>query len=146
MNKIDEIYSKLDNSDFIRVHGDCHIGNILWRNELPHFIDFDDSRMAPAIQDIWMLLSGDRDRQKAQLDKIKQGYSEFSEFPIYQLKYIEVLRTLRIMYYSAWLARRWDDPAFPQAFPWFNTNRYWDQHILDLREQLGELNNPYTHI
>lgn len=143
---IDSIYIESDHFDYIRVHGDCHIGNILWRDELPHFIDFDDARMAPAIQDIWMLLSGDRERQISQLEKIKQGYSEFADFPLHQLKYIEVLRTLRIMYYSAWLARRWDDPAFPQAFPWFNTTQYWEQHILDLREQLGELNEPIINI
>ena len=137
---IDTIYIDHEDSEFIRVHGDCHVGNILWRDEAPHFIDFDDSRMAPAIQDVWMLLSGDRERQTAQLNEIIEGYNEFSEFPLQQLKYIESLRTLRIMYFSAWLARRWDDPAFPRAFPWFNTTQYWEQHILDLREQLGDIN------
>ena len=137
---IDAIYKEDDANQYIRVHGDCHIGNILWRDDAPHFIDFDDARMAPAIQDIWMLLSGDRERQTAQLNEIVEGYNEFSDFPLQQLKYIESLRTLRIMYFSAWLARRWDDPAFPRAFPWFNTTQYWEQHILDLREQLGELN------
>ena len=139
---IDEIYVETEDSDYIRVHGDCHVGNILWRDDAPHFIDFDDARMAPAIQDIWMLLSGDRARQTAQLSEIMEGYNEFAEFPLHQLKYIEALRTLRIMYFSTWLARRWDDPAFPRAFPWFNTVQYWEQHILDLREQLGELNEP----
>ncbi len=139
---IDTVYVDSESSDYIRVHGDCHVGNILWRDEAPHFIDFDDSRMAPAVQDIWMLLSGDRERQSAQLNEIIEGYNEFSEFPINQIKYIESLRTLRIMYFAAWLARRWDDPAFPHAFPWFNTTQYWEQHILDLREQLGEINAP----
>jgi len=142
LNIIDDIYDDSDNKDYIRVHGDCHVGNILWRDDAPHFIDFDDSRMAPAIQDIWMLLSGDRARQTAQLNEIIEGYNEFAEFPLKQIKFIESLRTLRIMYFSAWLAKRWDDPAFPQAFPWFNTTQYWEQHILDLREQLGELNEP----
>jgi len=139
---IDQIYVDNDNEEYIRVHGDCHLGNILWRDDAPHFIDFDDSRMAPAIQDVWMLLSGDRARQTAQLNEIVEGYNEFYEFPLQQIKYVESLRTLRIMYFSAWLARRWDDPAFPRAFPWFNTTQYWEQHILDLREQLGELNEP----
>lgn len=139
---IDRIYDDTKDSENIRVHGDCHVGNILWRNDAPHFIDFDDARMAPAIQDVWMLLSGDRARQLAQLSEIMEGYNEFGEFPLDQLKYIEPLRTLRIIYFSAWLARRWDDPAFPRAFPWFNTTQYWEQHILDLREQLGELNQP----
>lgn len=139
---IDKIYIDGEDAEYIRVHGDCHVGNILWRDDAPHFIDFDDSRMAPAIQDVWMLLSGDRARQTAQLNEIIEGYNEFSEFPLQQIKYIESLRTLRIMYFSAWLAKRWDDPAFPRAFPWFNTTQYWEQHILDLREQLGELNEP----
>ncbi len=143
---IDDIYSDTVALENIRVHGDCHVGNILWRDDAPHFIDFDDARMAPAIQDIWMLLSGDRARQLAQLSEIMEGYNEFAEFPLHQLKYIEALRTLRIIYYSAWLARRWDDPAFPRAFPWFNTIQYWEQHILDLREQLGELNEPVLNM
>ncbi len=143
---IDTIYIDGDDEEYIRVHGDCHVGNILWRDDAPHFIDFDDSRMAPAIQDIWMMLSGDRARQTAQLNEIIEGYNEFSEFPLQQIKYIESLRTLRIMYFSAWLAKRWDDPAFPRAFPWFNTTQYWEQHILDLREQLGELNEPAIQI
>ncbi len=140
LRKIDSIYLDSDTSEHIRVHGDCHVGNILWREDAPHFIDLDDARMAPAIQDIWMLLSGDRNRQRTQLCEIMESYNEFSDFPLHQLKFIEALRTLRIMYYSAWLAKRWEDPAFKLAFPWFNTVQYWEQHILDLREQLGELN------
>ena len=126
----------------IRVHGDCHAGNMLWRDELPHFVDFDDSRQAPAVQDLWMLLSGDRELQSVQLKKILQGYLQFNDFDFNELQLIEVLRTLRIMQYSAWLARRWKDPAFPMAFPWFNSVRYWEEHILSLREQLGALQEP----
>ncbi|WP_020409231.1 serine/threonine protein kinase [Hahella ganghwensis] len=123
----------------IRTHGDCHIGNMLWRDELVHFVDFDDSRMAPAIQDMWMLLSGERHHQVQQLSEIVDGYNEFYEFPLQQLKWIEPLRTLRMLHYCAWLARRWEDPAFPRNFPWFNTERYWGEHILELREQLALL-------
>lgn len=123
----------------IRVHGDCHIGNMLWRDDSLHFIDFDDTRMAPAIQDIWMLLSGDNSQQQIQLMEILDGYHEFADFPLSELRLVEVLRTLRMFYFSAWLARRWDDPAFPQGFPWFNTTQYWEQHVLDLRAQLAEL-------
>ena len=126
----------------IRVHGDCHAGNMLWRDENPHFVDFDDTRMAPAMQDVWMLLSGDRQQQSLQLKKILQGYLEFNDFDFNELQLIEVLRTLRIMQYAAWLAKRWNDPAFPLAFPWFNSTRYWEQHILELREQLGALQEP----
>ena len=126
----------------IRVHGDCHSGNILWRDDYPHFVDFDDARMAPAIQDIWMLLSGDREEQTAQITEIIQGYNEFYDFDYRQLRLIEVFRTLRIMHHSAWIARRWSDPAFPRAFSWFDSPRYWSDHILALREQLAALNEP----
>jgi Ser/Thr protein kinase RdoA (MazF antagonist) len=102
--------------------------------------------MAPAIQDIWMLLSGDRDRQRIQLSEIVEGYNEFYDFKPQELALIEPLRTLRMMYYAAWLARRWEDPAFPHSFPWFNTERYWGEHILELREQLSALNEPMMEL
>jgi len=126
----------------IRLHGDCHSGNILWRYDIPHLVDFDDARMAPAVQDIWMMLSGDRARQTAQLVEIVEGYNEFFDFRPSELFYIEALRSLRILHHTAWLARRWSDPAFPHHFPWFNTPRYWDEHILQLREQIAALNEP----
>ena len=126
----------------IRVHGDCHVGNMLWRDDKPHFVDFDDARMAPAVQDIWMLLSGSREQQGVQLNRILDGYFEFNDFDMRELHLIEVFRTLRIMHYAAWLARRWSDPAFPHNFPWFNTARYWEDHILELREQFSALNEP----
>lgn len=137
-----EALSTLTADDYIRVHGDCHPGNILWRDDLPNFVDFDDARMAPAVQDIWMLLCGERHRQQAQLGEILDGYSEFHDFEHRQLRWIEGFRALRLMYFSAWLARRWDDPAFPRAFPWFNTARYWGDHILELREQLAAFHEP----
>ena len=126
----------------IRTHGDCHGGNILWRDDTPHFVDLDDARMAPAIQDLWMFLSGDRNQQTAQISEIADGYNQFFDFDPRQLPLIEALRSLRIMHYSAWLARRWQDPAFPHNFPWFNSERYWSDHILELREQLALLNEP----
>ena len=126
----------------IRLHGDCHPGNILWRDEAPHFVDFDDARNGPAIQDLWMLLSGEREQQTAQLSEVLDGYQEFCDFDFAELPLIEALRTLRIMHYSAWLARRWADPAFPHHFPWFNSERYWAEHILELREQLSALQEP----
>ncbi|MBL4827621.1 MAG: serine/threonine protein kinase [Spongiibacteraceae bacterium] len=126
----------------IRTHGDCHSGNILWRDDTPHFVDLDDSRMAPAIQDLWMFISGDRQLQTAYINEIVEGYNEFYDFDPKQLHLIEAMRTLRIMHYSAWLARRWHDPAFPLNFPWFNTERYWSEHILELREQLALFNEP----
>lgn len=126
----------------IRVHGDCHGGNMLWRDDAPHFVDFDDARMAPAVQDIWMLLCGDRHNQTLQLSEILEGYQEFYDFDLRELRLLEVMRSLRMLNYSAWLARRWQDPAFPRSFPWFNTERYWSEHILELREQFAALQEP----
>jgi len=126
----------------IRLHGDCHPGNILWRHDTAHFVDFDDARNGPAIQDLWMLLSGERQQQTEQLSEILEGYREFCDFDLRELPLIESLRSLRIIHYSAWLARRWQDPAFPKFFPWFNTERYWGEHILQLREQLAAINEP----
>ncbi len=126
----------------IKLHGDCHLGNILWRDDIAHFVDFDDCMNGPAIQDIWLLLSGDRLQQSQQLIEIIEGYEEFCEFDTAEISLIETLRTLRMMYYAAWLAKRWTDPAFPMFFPWFNTERYWAEHIQELREQLAVLDEP----
>ncbi len=126
----------------IRVHGDFHTGNILWRGAAPNLVDLDDARMAPAVQDIWMMLSGDRPRQTFLLSEVLEGYGEFFDFDLRQLRLIEALRTLRILHFSAWLARRWGDPTFPHHFPWFNTPRFWGEHILALREQIAALSEP----
>jgi len=139
---IETILAEVGEIRSIRVHGDCHSGNILWRDGAPHFVDFDDSRMAPAVQDLWMMLSGDRPRQSAQLGELVEGYSEFCDFNPRELRLIGPLRALRMLHYSAWLARRWQDPIFPRTFPWFNTVRYWGEQILELREQLGALEEP----
>ena len=121
----------------IRLHGDCHCSNVLWTDAGPHFVDFDDSRSGPPIQDLWMLLSGERPDRVRQLGDLLAGYEDFQDFEPRSLHLIEGLRTLRLVHYSAWLARRWDDPAFPVAFPWFNTARYWQDRILELREQVA---------
>ncbi len=126
----------------LRLHGDCHPGNVLWTNEGPHFVDFDDSRMGPAVQDLWMLLSGERGDMVRQLSDILAGYEDFADFDERELHLIEALRTLRLIHYAAWLAQRWDDPAFPKAFPWFNTQRYWQDRILELREQIALMDEP----
>lgn len=126
----------------IRLHGDCHPGNILWTDRGPHFVDLDDCCMGPAIQDLWMLLSGQRDDMRRQLDDLLEGYQTFFELDYASVILIEALRTLRIMHYSAWIARRWNDPAFPRAFPWFDSPRYWEEHILALREQAAAMDEP----
>jgi len=139
LERVDEIFAAAGGLRLIRTHGDCHAGNILWRDDNPQFVDFDDARSAPAIQDLWMLLSGDRPRQLAQLDAILEGYGQFMEFDPRELRLIESLRSLRMLHHSAWLARRWDDPSFHHHFPWFNTVAYWGEQILHLREQLSAL-------
>lgn len=126
----------------IRIHGDCHMGNVLWRVDTPHFVDFDDCVSGPPIQDLWMLLSGDRPDQTSQLATILDAYTTFFDFDVASLSSVEALRTLRIMHHAAWIARRWHDPAFPNAFPWFDTPRYWSEHLLELREQMALLDEP----
>ncbi|MEH6651736.1 MAG: serine/threonine protein kinase [Motiliproteus sp.] len=131
---IEQRFADLSDVNKIRLHGDCHPGNILWRDDAPHFVDFDDCRTGPAIQDLWMLLSGDRNQQQRQMIEIIEGYEEFQPFDRRELALIEPLRALRIMHYSAWLARRWKDPTFPLHFPWFNTESYWMEHLMELTE------------
>jgi len=119
-----------------RLHGDCHPGNILWRDEGPHVVDLDDAVTGPPVQDLWMLVSGDRDTLARQLDALLAGYRLFMPFDERQLALIEPLRTLRMVHHSAWIAERWSDPAFPAAFPWFGTPAYWQQQTMQLREQI----------
>jgi Ser/Thr protein kinase RdoA (MazF antagonist) len=132
----------------IRLHGDCHAGNILWLNPSatdpggPHFVDFDDARQGPAMQDLWMLLSGDRSYMTRQLGELIDGYEAFMEFDRRELHLLEALRTLRIIHHSAWLARRWDDPAFAPAFPWFGTPAYWQEQAHALLQQVQRMAEP----
>jgi len=119
----------------IRLHGDIHVGNVLWNDAGPHIVDLDDCMMGPAIQDIWMLLSGDETQVQLQLEYILSGYREFHDFNRRELQLIEALRALRMLHYSAWLAKRWEDPAFPMSFPWFNTSQYWQEQLQNLQDQ-----------
>lgn len=138
---VEEASSQFHCDDSMRLHGDCHPGNILWR-EGPTFVDLDDCRSGPAIQDLWMMLSGDRHQQTLQMDTMVEAYSEFCDFDHKQLLLIEPLRAMRMVHYMAWLSKRWQDPAFPQAFPWFADPKYWEQQILSLKEQLSALREP----
>ncbi len=142
LGQVETTHASAGNVKQIRLHGDCHPGNILWSGDGPHFVDLDDCRTGPAVQDLWMLLSGSRHDMQGQLLDVLEGYQQFFEFDPRELQLIESLRTLRIIHYAAWLARRWQDPAFPLAFPWFNTMAYWEEHVLALREQAGLLNEP----
>jgi Ser/Thr protein kinase RdoA (MazF antagonist) len=142
LSAVRHCYERAGDSKRIRLHGDCHPGNILWTEDGPHFVDLDDSRMGPALQDLWMLLSGERAAMARALSDVLAGYEQFMEFDRRELPLLEALRTLRLVHYSAWIARRWDDPAFPAAFPWFNTQRYWQDRILELREQIALMDEP----
>ncbi len=134
-------FERAGNIKTIRLHGDCHPGNILMRDG-PLFVDLDDCRSGPAIQDLWMLLSGESHEMESQLKDVLDGYTQFHTFDPQQLHLIEALRTLRMLHHAAWLAKRWQDPAFPIAFPWFGEPRYWEDLILNLREQLGRMQEP----
>jgi Ser/Thr protein kinase RdoA (MazF antagonist) len=136
---VERAFERAGEIRMLRLHGDCHASNVLWTDAGPHFVDFDDSRMGPAVQDLWLLLPGERSEAVRALTDLLAGYEDFCEFVPRELYLIEALRTLRLIHYQAWMARRWDDPAFPAAFPWFNTQRYWEERILELREQLGAM-------
>jgi Ser/Thr protein kinase RdoA (MazF antagonist) len=143
LERVARAYDRAGRVHSIRLHGDCHGGNILWTEDGgPHFVDLDDARMGPAVQDLWMWLAGDREAMQVQLSAVLQGYREFHDFNPAELWLIEALRTLRLIHYAGWLAERWDDPAFPASFPFFNTQRYWQDQILALREQAAVLDEP----
>lgn len=145
MTGIDAAWARAGDFRAIRLHGDCHVGNILWRDG-PFFVDLDDCQSGPAVQDLWMFLSGERPEMEVQLKDLLDGYREFHHFNPRELQLVEALRTLRMLYHAAWLAQRWEDPAFPIAFPWFGEPRYWEDMVLGLREQLGRLAEPPLEI
>lgn len=125
----------------IRSHGDCHLGNLFYHQQ-PFFVDLDDCRQAPAMQDLWMLLGGEPTEQRYRLELLLEEYQQFCDFDFAELKLIEALRAMRMVHYMAWLARRWSDPAFPLHFPWFNTEGYWQQQLVVLNEQIQRLQQP----
>ncbi len=141
MINIGSSYERSGHVENIRLHGDCHPGNLLWRDG-PFFVDMDDCQSGPAIQDLWMLLSGNKPEMEGQLADVIEGYLQFCDFDPRELHLVEALRTLRMLHHAAWLARRWEDPAFPIAFPWFGDSRYWEDLILGLREQLAAMQEP----
>ncbi|QFU24722.1 serine/threonine protein kinase [Shewanella eurypsychrophilus] len=141
LDKSKEIWNQ-QNPKHIRLHGDLHPGNILWTPDGPGFVDLDDARTGPAIQDLWMMITGDSSQRQLQLEILLEAYEEFCEFDAKELKLIEPLRAMRMLHYNAWLSRRWDDPAFPMNFPWYAEERYWEQQILAFKEQLAVLDEP----
>jgi Ser/Thr protein kinase RdoA (MazF antagonist) len=126
----------------IRIHGDCHLGNLLWNEQGPAFVDLDDCAMGPRVQDLWMLLSGSASDQQRQWAEIVTGYQQFADLDFREMRLVEPLRALRMLHHAAWVSHRWIDPAFPRAFPWFGEERYWDGYVADLREQLNAIDEP----
>ncbi len=139
LDLVEARFAQVGTIRYLRIHGDCHRNNVLWTAAGPHFVDLDDCMTGPAVQDLWMLLAGRPAEMRAQLGEILEGYKQFAEFDPIEAMLIEPLRALRMVHYAAWLARRWDDPAFPRAFPWFGEARYWERHVAELEEQLGTL-------
>lgn len=142
LTAIEQRFDEVAGIEMIRIHGDCHPGNVLWTDDGPHFVDLDDCMNGPRVQDLWLFLSGSRDEMTSQLVDLLEGYLQFSSIDLRELHLIEALRTLRMLHYAAWIARRWTDPAFPRAFPWFADNKYWEEHVLALREQRALLDEP----
>ncbi|MDJ0813744.1 MAG: serine/threonine protein kinase [Woeseiaceae bacterium] len=142
LDGVERCYAQSGRVQTLRIHADFHPGNVLTQGEHLHIVDLDDTRTGPAVQDLWMFLSGDQDEQRPQLEALLDGYTEFRDFDARELRLIEALRSLRIVHYAAWIARRWDDPAFRIAFPWFDSSRYWDEHVLALREQVALMQEP----
>ena len=136
INALDRSFERIGARPQIRLHGDCHPGNVLWREEGPHVVDLDDACMGPAVQDLWMLVSGDAHSMAEQMRLLLKGYRQFMPFDERELALVEALRTLRMLRHSAWLAERWTDPAFPRAFPWFDTSAYWSEQTTQLHEQV----------
>lgn len=142
IDEVEDAWHAAGNFDVLRLHGDCHPGNILWRNDGAHFVDLDDAITGPAMQDLWMLCTGDAAARSEQLEWLLDGYELFAPFDRRQLHLIEALRAIRLLHYHAWIARRWDDPAFPAAFPWFDSPRHWEEVIVQLQEQLFAMREP----
>ncbi len=142
LDEVEDAWQRAGEVSTQRLHGDCHPGNILWRDDRPHFVDLDDAVTGPAVQDLWMLCTGDRAARTEQLEWLLEGYQLFHPFDFRQLHLIEALRALRLLGYHAWIARRWHDPAFPAAFPWFESPRHWEEVIVQMQEQLAALREP----
>ena len=146
IDAIDDAWMRAGAFANLRLHGDCHPGNLLWRDGTVHFVDLDDTLTGPAMQDLWMLLSGDRNARAQQLGWLLEGYETFRAFDRRELHLIEALRAIRLLHYHAWIARRWHDPAFPAAFPWFDSPRHWEEVIGQIQEQLSAMHEPVLEL
>jgi Ser/Thr protein kinase RdoA (MazF antagonist) len=146
LREIEGLLASVGTVTEVRIHGDCHLGNLLWNEQGPLFVDLDDCMMGPRIQDLWMLLSGSPSEQQRQWDDILTGYQQFADFDFREVRMVEPLRGLRMLHHAGWVAQRWDDPAFPRAFPWFGETRNWESYVTDLFEQSITIQNqPLLH-
>jgi Ser/Thr protein kinase RdoA (MazF antagonist) len=142
LDAVDACFEEVGPYRELRIHGDCHRSNVLWTEQGPHFVDLDDCVNGPAVQDLWLFLAGSRDEMAGQLGDLLEGYGQFSNFDYRELRLIEALRALRLLHYTAWIARRWNDPAFPRVFGWFGEARSWEEHVQALLEQRAALDEP----
>ncbi len=142
LERIEAVWAPLRPLRTVRLHGDCHLGNLLWRPTGPLFVDLDDCMQGPAMQDLWMFLSGSADEQRGQWQQLMSGYEQFAMLDYAEIRLIEALRATRMLNHAAWIAERWADPAFPRAFPWFGEPRFWEQHLNDLAEQCAAVSEP----
>jgi len=146
LQQIEELLGSVGPVSEVRIHGDLHLGNLLWNEHGPVFVDLDDCMMGPRIQDLWMLLSGSPWDQQRQWQEILTGYQQFADFDFREVRMVEPLRGLRMLHHAAWVAQRWEDPAFPRAFPWFGETRNWESYVTDLFEQSITIQNqPLLH-
>ena len=142
IERVREVFAEVGQVREVRIHGDCHLGNLLWNEQGPVFVDLDDCAMGPRVQDLWMVLSGSPSDQQRQWAELAEGYQQFADFNFRELRLIEPLRTLRMLHHAAWVSHRWNDPAFPRAFPWFGEERYWEGYLGDLRDQMAAIEDP----
>jgi len=142
LERIAEAFEHAGEVGLIRLHGDCHLGNLLWNEHGPAFVDLDDCATGPRVQDLWMLLAGSPQEQRRQWAELLEGYGQFADFDYREVELIEPLRGLRMLHHAAWVSHRWLDPAFPRAFPWFGEHRYWEGYVGDLRDQVATIDEP----
>jgi Ser/Thr protein kinase RdoA (MazF antagonist) len=142
LEKVEETFQQAGDVRDIRIHGDCHMGNLLWNERGPVLVDLDDCAMGPRVQDLWMMLAGSGAEQQRQWSELLEGYSQFADFDFREVRLIEALRALRMIHHAAWVSHRWLDPAFPRAFPWLSEARYWEGYLRDLMEQVEVIEDP----
>jgi len=141
LSRVEALMRDVGRVEEIRLHGDCHLGNLLWNEQGPVFVDLDDCMMGPRIQDLWMLCSGTPAGEQREWDELLTGYQQFGDFDFREVRLIEALRALRMLHHAGWVAQRWRDPAFPRAFPWFGEVRHWESYVTDLLEQSITIEN-----